>query len=284
MSKIQTALDRAKGGRADARGQSTSQAAASTFDARGKVAYRNTGLLDVNNLRRVNVDWETFKANRLLTQDPTVRHPAQGAYRMLRTRLMQSMRSNGWRVLGISSIGPDEGKTYTAINLAISIVAEMDQEAILVDLDLQRPSVYTQLGIDAGEFKSLSDYLEDGTQNLGDLLVSPGIERLGVLLSANPLQGSSDLLSSTRGKELFAELRGRMPPEAVIIVDLPPLLVADDALAVSPMLDALLLVVAEGQAERSDVAEARQMLQEFNLVGTVLNKSIEKDSKRAQYY
>jgi Mrp family chromosome partitioning ATPase len=197
---------------------------------------------------------------------------------------MQSMRSNGWRVLGISSIGPNEGKTFTAINLAISIVAEIDQEAVLVDLDLQRPSIHTQLGIDAGEFKSLSDYLEDGTQDLGDLLVCPGIERLGVLLSASPLQGSSDLLASARGRELFAELRGRLPSNVVIIVDLPPLLAADDALAVSPMLDALLLVVAEGQAERSDVEEARQMLEEFNLIGSVLNKSVAKDTKRSYYY
>jgi Mrp family chromosome partitioning ATPase len=197
---------------------------------------------------------------------------------------MQSMRSNGWRVLGISSFGQDEGKTFTAINLAISIVAEVDQEAVLVDMDLQRPSVNTYLGIDAGKFTSLRAYLEDSSHDLGGLLVSPGIERLGVLLSANPLESSSDLLASSRGKELFAELRERLPPNAVVIIDLPPLLVADDALAVAPMLDGLLLVVAEGQAERSKVAEARQTLQEFNLVGTVLNKSVEKDSRRTSYY
>lgn len=282
MSKIQSALERAKDGRVDPRTQSVRTAVSS--DSLSRTVPRSTARLSIENIPRVPIDWQTYKANRILTQDTTVRHPAHGAYRMLRTRLMQSMRSNGWRVLGISSIGPDEGKTYTAINLAISIVAEIDQEAILVDLDLQRPSVHTQLGIDAEEFKSLSDYLQDGTKDLGDLLVSPGIERLGLLLSANPLQGSSDLLASARGKELFAELRGRLPSEAVVIVDLPPLLVADDALAVSPMLDALLLVVAEGQAERSDVAEARQMLNAFNIVGTVLNKSVDKDSKRAQYY
>ena len=99
-----------------------------------------------------------------------------------------------------------------------------------------------------------------------------------------PLDHSSDLIASARGKQLFAELLVRLPPNAVVIVDLPPLLVADDALAVAPMLDALLLVVAEGQAERRELADAHQILQEFSLVGTVLNKSVEKDSKRTHYY
>ena len=59
---------------------------------------------------------------------------------------------------------------------------------------------------------------------------------------------------------------------------------ADDALAVAPMLDALLLVVAEGQTERRDVLEVRHMLEAFNVIGTVLNKSVEKDSRRTSYY
>ena len=280
MSKIQSALDRAKGGRVQPR----TQTARSPSDSMKRAAPRSAPLFSVQNLPRVSIDQDVCSANRILTQASGKRHPAQLAYRMLRTRLMQSMRSNGWRILGISSIGPDEGKTYTAINLAISIAAEIDQEAILVDLDLQRPSVFKQIGIDEGHFKSLSDYLEDGTQDLSDLLVSTDIERLGLLLSATPLEGSSDLLASARGMELFTDLRGRLPSNAVVIVDLPPLLVADDALAVSPLLDALLLVVAEGQAERSDVEEARQVLQEFNLIGSVLNKSVERDSRRSQYY
>ena len=119
---------------------------------------------------------------------------------------------------------------------------------------------------------------------LSDLLVCPNIERLGCILTHDPLERSSDLLASPRGALLFSELRERITEKTVVIVDLPPLLAADDALAVAPMLDALLLVVAEGQTERSDLSEARPILDEFNLIGTVLNKSKEKDSKRANYY
>jgi len=285
MGKLQTAIARAKSSRPGRPVQPTDQVAAPVADAANRPVYQGTGKpFDFKHLPRATVDWDTFDSNRLLRMESGYKHAALGAYRMLRTRLMQSMRSNGWRILGISSIGQNEGKTYTAINLAISIVAEVGQEAVLVDLDLRRPSIYSYLGIDTNEFEELNKYMEGGTQDLAEFLVTPEIDRLGALLGATPMAHSSDLLASPRGKQLFAELLVRLPPDAVIIVDLPPLLVADDALAVAPMLDALLLVVAEGQAERSDLADAQQMLQEFNLIGTVLNKSVEKDSKHSHYY
>jgi Mrp family chromosome partitioning ATPase len=194
------------------------------------------------------------------------------------------MRSNNWRVLGVSSIGPGEGKTFTAINLAISIAAEVDQEALLVDLDLRRPSVHSYLGVDGSEFKSLSQYLQGGAIELRDLLICPGFDRLACVLSATPLERPSDLLASPRGKQLFEAIRNRLPPEVIVVVDLPPLLSVDDALAVAPMLDALLFVVAEGHAEREALAEARELLQEFNVIGTLLNKSIETERRKGYYY
>ena len=286
MGKLQAALERAKQREEIARAQSKTPVQLSATQAESTDADPGTGeLIDLSSLPIVPVDWATFNNNKLLNHSGDSKHPAMGAYRMLRTRLMQSMRSNKWRVLGVCSIGQNEGKTYTSINLAISIAAEIGQEAVLIDMDLQRPSVHDQLGIDPSSFKSLRSFLENGReQHLKDLLVSPGIERLGTILSSEPLERSSDLLSSARGKELFSELRQQLPSDVVIIVDLPPLLVADDALAVAPMLDALLLVIAEGEAERSDVAEANQILQQVNLIGTVLNKSKEKDSKRTSYY
>lgn len=285
MGKLQAALARAKGSHTDRQVQPKKKVAAPTVEAANRSDYQGTGKpFNLKKLKPVTVDWATFDANRLLRLDSDSKHAALGAYRMLRTRLMQSMRSNGWRILGISSIGQNEGKTFTAINLAISIVAEVGQEAVLVDLDLRRPSVYSCLGIDKGEFEELGNFLKGGTKDLSNYLNSPGIDSLGTLLGATPMANSSDLIASPRGKQLFAELLVRLPENAVIIVDLPPLLIADDALAVAPMLDALLLVVAEGQAERSDLADAQQILQEFNLIGTVLNKSVEKDSKHSHYY
>ena len=280
MSKIQAAIEAARKRHEAVQAQS-SIPATSSAQAVDHTTSSGNGRLSMRNVRRVVVNLETFKANRILTHDTP--HPAEAAYRMLRTRLMQKKRSSGWRILGISSINPGEGKTFTAINLAISIAAEIGQEAVLVDLDLRRPTIHTCLGIDADEFTGLTQYLEGGAQNLGDFLICPGIDRLGCLLSAIPLPRPSDVLASPHGKRLFEELRQQLPPETIVIVDLPPLFSTDDALAVAPMLDGLLLVVAEGYTKREDLADARQLVQEFNVIGTLLNKSVEKDNKHTHY-
>ena len=286
MSKVQTAVERAKELR-----QSKDRPAEATdikptrHQANVRTAkVRAAPSITVDQLRTIDVDQEILKANKIVTVDSTDKHPVQNAYRMLRTRLMQNMRSNGWRVLGVSSIRENEGKTFTAINLAISIAAEIGQEAILIDLDLRKPSIHDCFGIEPHQVPGLKDYFEDDRNDVSKLLVSPQIEGLGLLLSADPLARSSDVLASDRGKQLFDELRSRLSERTVIIVDLPPLLAADDALAVAPLLDALLLVVAEGQSERSDILESRHILESFNLIGTVLNKSTDKDSKRKSYY
>jgi len=284
MSKIQAAIRTAK----DRRGKSRKETSASTVSDTQEAANNGSEAagprLSIDELPQVQLDWELMKENRILTHENEERHPVQGAYRMLRTRLMQNMRTNNWRVLGISSIGENEGKTFTAVNLAISIAAEFGQEAVLVDLDLQKPSIYKCLGVDESDITGMKEYLDVESLDLADIAVNPGIDRLGLLLGTEPHPRSSDVLASDRGAELFAELRGLFSEKAIIIIDLPPLLAADDALAVAPMLDALLLVVAEGQAQRRDVLEARHMLESFNVIGTVLNKSVEKDSRRTSYY
>jgi Mrp family chromosome partitioning ATPase len=286
MSKVQTAVERAKELRQS--NSSTPQVKSVAPSRPQQAAERpvaHTGpLITVDQLTIVDVDEDVLKKNKIVTLDTSNKHPVQNAYRMLRTRLMQNMRTNGWRVLGVSSIRENEGKTFTAINLAIGIAAEIGQEAILVDLDLRKPSIHHCFGIESDQVAGLKEYFEDDQSNVAELLVCPGIDQLGLLMSADPLARSSDILVSDRGKQLFADLRGRLSERTVIVVDLPPLLAADDALAVAPMLDALLLVVAEGQSERSDVLDSRHVLESFNLIGTVLNKSVDKDSKRKSYY
>jgi capsular exopolysaccharide synthesis family protein len=287
MSKVQTAVQRAKALRRNNDGKDASAISPPARLAPNHsdlVEGRKTGGLSVSTLPLIETDSDVLSRNRILTHDDSVRHPAQNAYRMLRTRLMQVMRTNQWQVFGVSSIRENEGKTFTAINLAISIAAEIEQEVILVDLDLRKPSVHEYFGIAPEDIYGLKDYLTDQDRDLENLLVCPGIDRLGLLLSAEPFERSSDLLASDRGTQLFAKLRGSLPSKTVVVVDLPPLLAADDALAVAPLLDALLLVVAEGQSDRADVQESRHILEAFTLLGTVLNKSVDKESRRKSYY
>jgi capsular exopolysaccharide synthesis family protein len=282
MSKIRTIIERAKANQTSTR--STTAATSLARTSAHQPADNFSHDLNIASLRHVDLDEKRLQKNRILTHNTVDKHPVQGAYRMLRTRLMHSMRVNNWRVLFVSSISENEGKSFTSINLAISIAAKLGQEALLMDLDLRRPSVCENLGLAEYGHPGLKDYLENKDQPLEQIIVCPNIDRLGVVLSSDPILRSSDILASARGAELFDELRGRLHSKCVIIVDLPPLLAADDALAIAPLLDALLLVVAEGQTERTDIVEAKPILDSFNIIGCVLNKSVEKDVKRSSYY
>ena len=226
---------------------------------------------DFSTARVIPTDTEALRANRVLIES-SARQPAEGAYRMLRTRVMRAMRARGWHRLGITAAGANEGKTLTAINLAVSLAAQRTQPIVLVDLDLRRPKVNQYLGIPGERFLGLPDYLSGTATSIDDLLVSPGIEGLYCILGSRPVDRSSDLLASPRGKSFMMELTQKLAG-AMLIFDLPPLLATDDPLVVAPMIDGLLFVVADRIALRSEVANAAKLLQEFNVIGTVLNKS-----------
>ena len=228
---------------------------------------------DFSRVRVVATDPEVLRDNRVLVENST-RQPAEGAYRMLRTRVMRAMRARGWRRLGITAAGANEGKTLTAINLAVSLAAQRTQPVVLVDLDLRRPKINQYLGIPSSQFVGLSDYLGDAAHSLDDLLVSPGIDGLYCILTGRSVERSSDLLASPRGKSFMTDLAQKLTG-ALLVFDLPPLLATDDPLVVAPMIDGLLFVVADRISLRSEVASAAKLLQEFNVVGTVLNKSSE---------
>lgn len=199
------------------------------------------------------------------------------AYRILRTRVLQSMRANGWSSLAITSPNVGEGKTLTAINLAISLSMEVNHTVLLVDLDLRRPSIHEYFGC-IPEF-GISEYLQ-GDIPLQEILFNPSIKRLVVLPGSKSLSNSSEMLSSPKMIQLVEELRTRYP-ERIILFDLPPLLTIDDALAFSPYVDAVLLTVEDNKTQAADISRSLEMLKDTNIIGTVLNKG---DEKRQDYY
>ena len=193
------------------------------------------------------------------------------AYKILCTQVLQKMRDNNWNALAVTSPGENEGKTLTAINLAISLAMEVDQTVLLVDADLRHPSVHQYFGQKPGP--GLSDYLTSGMP-LEDMLIHPGIGRFVILPGGKPLSNSSEMLGSPRMAQLVQELKTRYPSR-IVLFDLPPLLSAADALAFAPYVDAALLVVAEAKTKTEDITRAAGLLGSTNLIGTVLNKSLE---------
>ena len=133
--------------------------------------------------------------------------PAAAAYRMLRTQVLQRMDAHAWRSLAIFSPGSEDGKTTTAINLAVSLAEDRLHTVLLVDFDLKQPSLAASLGLDP-EF-GVDDALM-GRAPLEDCLYHPeGFNRLVVLPARANLSNSSEILAGPRSRELVAELRSR---------------------------------------------------------------------------
>ena len=196
-------------------------------------------------------------------------HPASQAIDLLRTQVLQKMEEKGWRTLAITSPTPDAGKTTVAINLAMSIAHQTQKTAMLVDLDLRKPSVSKYLGLP--EHLSLNDVL-DGSASLPEALVNPDIPRLVILPTMRALPRPAEILSSAKIGNLIAELRERYDTR-IVIFDLPPLLNTDDAISVLPQIDCVLLVVGEGMSSKPEIAECLRHLPAANLLGVVLNKA-----------
>ena len=195
--------------------------------------------------------------------------PFVDAFKILRTQVVQRLRENNWSVLGVTSPGHGEGKTFTAVNLAVSLAMETTQTVLLVDADLSNPSVHEVFGLD--DCPGLADYLLDN-QRLEDLLVHPGISRLVLLPGGRALSNSTEILTSPHMLALVEELKHRYPSR-IVIFDLPPLLHTADVLAFSPYTDALLLVVEEGKTTAEEVERALSLVKNSRpVLGTVLNK------------
>lgn len=196
--------------------------------------------------------------------------PVAHSFKMLRTQVMRRMKSRGWNTLAVMSAAPDEGKTFVAANLAIAVSADPDSTALLVDLDLRAPRLHKRFGFEPSV--GVEDCLR-GEVELADALLSPeGYRDLLLLPARGPVDHSSELLSSGRAREMFAQVKQRYA-NRVVIYDLPPMLGSDDALAFAPQVDAVLLVVGDERTKREELTRCLELIGEIPVVGTVLNGS-----------
>jgi|SRR5580704_7483528 protein-tyrosine kinase len=235
---------------------------------------REFGLGSVESVARLQLDWAALKEQRVISSnDP---HAAGHAYRMLRTQILQRARAHGLTTLGVVSATNGEGKTLTAINLALSLAAEPNQAVVLLDLDLRRPAVARTLGLNVE--RGLESWFggDEPTKNV--CYGVEGLERFFVLPTLQPMSGSSEVLAGLATRKLFNELKGR-DPGRMLIVDLPPILLSDDALMVAPLLDGVVLVVNERRTRREDVIRVVELLGNTRIVGTVLNRSAQAEQR-----
>jgi protein-tyrosine kinase len=220
----------------------------------------------------VSVDAAECRERRILLQDSSeTEQAAVAAYRMLRTRLLHRAKTNNWSVIAVTSAGANDGKTLTVLNLALSMSREKSRDVVLLDLDMRNPSVCRALDVHPPH--DLSEYLERGADPR-QLFFSVGTDNLLIAGCVKPCENASELLASPRFEELIDRLkRGTIEP--IVLIDLPPVLLTDDALVVAPKVDAVLLVASEGVTGRANFSKALDVLAEFPVAGVVLNRASE---------
>ncbi len=226
-------------------------------------------------LRPATLDHSLLLDNRIVSAETD--DPRRGPFDMLRTRVIQVMADQGWRTLAITSPTTGTGKTVVSINLSISLARLADQPTMLVDFDMRKPQVAEYLGLD-GDY-SLVDLLA-GRITLDNILVDSGISNLIILPNSAPVPGSSEFIASPAVGDLIRDLKAQ-DKNGLIVFDLPPMLVADDALAFLPHVDCVILVTSVRQSKLSELRECEQKLGDANYLGFILNKDVHES---VQYY
>jgi exopolysaccharide/PEP-CTERM locus tyrosine autokinase len=207
-------------------------------------------------------------ANPCLVMANAVDSPAAEQYRKLKSNVMKLLKGgNGKQSLMVTSAMSGEGKSLTALNLAISLAQEYDYTVLLIEADLRKPSLLQYLGIQADV--GLSDCVLDGV-DVGAALIKIGIGNLSLLPAGRPVDNPVELFSSSRMQELIAEVNGRYP-DRVVIIDTTPLLPFAEPQYLAGIVDGIILVVRENYTTVDKLKRALEVLKNHNLLGVVSN-------------
>jgi protein-tyrosine kinase len=222
---------------------------------------------------KVECDRDTAISHRILLPGTPLAadERAAAAYRIIRTRLLHTIRSNNLTSIAITSPDAGDGKSVTAINLALNVARDAACSVFLVDLDMRNPSICRYLGVRPPH--ELFGYFT-GQVAAADVFFSIGQENLAIAGSLTSTDLASELIGSGHLEALIEYIVG-LGGKPIVLIDLPPVLVTDEALRVAPRVDATLLVVAAGRTRRDDLVRARNVLEDFPSAGVILNRATE---------
>jgi protein-tyrosine kinase len=179
----------------------------------------------------------------------------------------------------ITSAMPGEGKTFTAVNLALSMAVELDSTVLLVDADVARPSVLTRLGLPSA--KGLLDILTDSRLDLSDVLLRTNVERLSILPAGTHHPRATELLASDGMNRLVDELATRYS-DRILVFDAPPLLPSTESRVLATHMGQIVVVVESSQTRQSTLTQALGTIENCPVVMTLLNKVV--GSEVGSYY
>jgi protein-tyrosine kinase len=206
-------------------------------------------------------------------------------FRVIKRPLIQyalgksASRSPNSNLIMVTSSLPGEGKTFVALNLAMSIAMEVDCTVLLVDADVACPSMPALLSIPPA--KGLMDLLVNPEVSFDDVLLRTNVERLALMQAGTPQRGAAELLSSAAMSQLLNEISSRYP-DRIVLFDSPPLLAATESRVLAAHMGQVLVVVEAERTTHTVLESALATVQDCPVVLTMLNKAPESES--ASYY
>ncbi|NMM14059.1 MAG: tyrosine-protein kinase family protein [Rhodoferax sp.] len=225
--------------------------------------------------RRVEIDLEALALAGIVSPNAP-RSQIADQFRVIKRPLISnamgkgpSMIANG-NLIMITSALPGEGKSFTAINLAMSIATELDYTVMLVDADVGRPSVMNMLGLPIGP--GLLDLVADESQDLSRMLLKTNIDKLTILPSGTPHARATELLASDAMTRLLNDMAKRYA-DRIIIFDSPPLLLATESRVLASHMGQIVMVVRAQKTLQSDVAQALATIEACPVKLMLLNQA-----------
>ena len=227
--------------------------------------------------RLIRIDLERLQAGGIVDPHSDQRDQLAEEFRQIKLPLLRHIRGKTAsaphlehpNLVMVTSSVTGEGKTFTAINLALSIAMEKEMTVLLVDADVAKPEVTKRLGIEAK--KGLTDILL-GEASVEEVLLHTNIPKLTLMPAGRRHPHATELLASSAMRALTDELAGRYA-DRVVIFDSPPLLMTTEARVLAMLMGQVLLVVEESKTPQPLVKEAASLLQEVEVVGVVMNKA-----------
>lgn len=224
--------------------------------------------------RAVEIDLTRLAEAGLVTPDAP-RSRVADEFRVIKRPLLSNAQGKGpapiknGNLIMVTSSLPGEGKSFSSINLAMSIAMELDSTVLLVDADVARPSMLKILGLPPA--KGLMDVLSGDRLDLGDVLLRTNVGKLSILPAGTSHQRATELLASEAMNHLLDEMATRYS-DRIIIFDSPPLVVTTEARALATHMGQIVLVVEADRTTHGTVKQALATLESCPVVMLMLNK------------
>jgi exopolysaccharide/PEP-CTERM locus tyrosine autokinase len=223
--------------------------------------------LDLNRMRDLGMVTAASGRTRLLEDFRVIKRPL--LQRAFAERVEGEKPGN---LIMVTSSLPGEGKTYCAINLAMSIAMELDHTVLLVDADVARPSVLRSLGLPA--HRGLMDILVDEKIDMSDVMLRTNVDTLSILPAGTSTPRATELLASSAMSALVDEIAHRYP-DRIVIFDSPPLLLTSESRVLASHMGQIVMVVEAQTTTQHAVKEALRQLEGYPNVNLIYNKTRE---------